>query len=203
MKHPDIFGALSVIPVAMATGVAWERQSIAAVSISQLGAMNSVVNDEWLRRDNIFPHSLMEELKWKLPTLETEQVRFSAEEKISDRLAQLKRYRAELVEGENSDNLQPASHESEMDLLAFLKESEARVAPMLTIKSVGNFRAMWKDALKQQVAIQFMGQGRLQYVCMALAKDGSGDRNVHYGTDTFSTFLKLVGAYELTGLLKG
>jgi len=203
MYNPSVsvFSALFILPVT--TNVHnWEQRPIIEYSVAETSPVATLSPIEWGSVEELLPDPLPEQLEWKLPAIDSQQVLFSAEKKITERITQLKRHRVESQRDQNKDNLKDLSHDSELDLLSFLKEAEAQVAPMLTMKSNGNFRAIWKDAMGQQIAIQFLGQSKLQYVCMVLIGDGSGGRNIHYGNDTFSTFLRFVNAYGLDGLLR-
>jgi len=59
---------------------------------------------------------------------------------------------------------QPISAASEADLLAFLTDCVFTRRPFITLLDNGNLRALWKNAAREQIGIQFRGGGLVQYV---------------------------------------
>ena len=52
---------------------------------------------------------------------------------------------------------------SEKDLLSSLSNQNMSVRPFVTLLDGGNLRALWKDK-GEQIGLQFLGGGRVQYV---------------------------------------
>lgn len=57
---------------------------------------------------------------------------------------------------------------SERDLWAFLDSVAASRRPYIALLDNGNFRAVWRNSEQEQVGLQFLGDGEVQYVLFAL-----------------------------------
>lgn len=60
------------------------------------------------------------------------------------------------------------SIDSERDLWSFLDSLDFTRRPYLVLLDNGNLRAVWKNAEREQIGIQFTGQGLVQYVLFSL-----------------------------------
>jgi hypothetical protein len=58
----------------------------------------------------------------------------------------------------------PFSDASFFDLQAFMHETRPRVRPYLFLNDNGNLRALWKSDAREQIGLQFLGEGNIQFV---------------------------------------
>lgn len=58
----------------------------------------------------------------------------------------------------------PFSDASFSDLQAFMRETRPRVRPSLFLNDNGNLRALWKNDAGEQIGLQFLGEGNIQFV---------------------------------------
>lgn len=86
----------------------------------------------------------------------THLTRFLATIELSKR-AQFLRIEAEI------DRV-PFSYASLADFQAFLREIGPRVRPSLFLNDNGNLRAIWKNDRREQIGLQFLGEGNIQFV---------------------------------------
>jgi hypothetical protein len=56
---------------------------------------------------------------------------------------------------------------SEDDLLRYLKNHHFKHPPFISLLDNGNLRILWKNAAKEQIGIQFRGNGEVQFVLFA------------------------------------
>ena len=61
-------------------------------------------------------------------------------------------------------NAEPVSDSSLADLRAFLNSLPLIERPAIFLLDDGNLRAVWRNAAKEQVGLQFLGQGVVQFV---------------------------------------
>ena len=64
------------------------------------------------------------------------------------------------------------SADSEKDLRSFLDSVEFTRRPYIALLDNGNFRAVWKNADREQIGLQFRGGGLVHYVFFALRSSG-------------------------------
>jgi hypothetical protein len=62
---------------------------------------------------------------------------------------------------------EPFSEASLDDLRAFMSEVALSIRPSIFLLDNGNLRAVWRNAAKEQVALQFLGDKVVQYVMFA------------------------------------
>jgi len=58
----------------------------------------------------------------------------------------------------------PFSDASFSDFQAFMRETRPRVRPSLFLNDNGNLRALWKNDTREQIGLQFLGEGNIQFV---------------------------------------
>jgi len=58
----------------------------------------------------------------------------------------------------------PFSDASISDFHAFMREMRPRVRPSLFLNDNGNVRAVWKNDRREQIGLQFLGEGNIQFV---------------------------------------
>jgi hypothetical protein len=95
----------------------------------------------------------------------------------------------------------PFSQNSYADFQAFMKEVRPGPRPRLFLNDNGNLRALWRHAQNEQIGLQFLGGGDIQFV---IIKQRSGGRRpiTVAGTATRESiiaYVKASGAMELLG----
>ena len=74
------------------------------------------------------------------------------------------------------------SKTSYADFRNFIGQVPSRVRPAIFLRDNGNLRALWKNGDQEQIGLQFLGGGDIQYVIL---KRRSGGRLMsHYGVDS-------------------
>jgi hypothetical protein len=58
----------------------------------------------------------------------------------------------------------PFSEASLADFRGFIRETGPRVRPALFLNDNGNLRALWKNDRREQIGLQFLGEGSIQFV---------------------------------------
>lgn len=92
-----------------------------------------------------------------------------------------------------------ASHE---DFFSFLKETQPRSRPALFLNDNGNLRALWRNNAREQVGLQFLGGGNVQFVIFK-QRPGADAMTRVAGVDTTANILGHIGASGALGLLAG
>jgi hypothetical protein len=111
-------------------------------------------------------------------------------ESIEARIAELRHYAAEEHE--------PFSETSANSALSFCCELAADYEPALFLMANGNLRAIWQNAIKDQIGIQFMANAVFQYVIL---RDRGTMTLKALGEDTNSQNIRaIVELQGLTGL---
>ncbi len=89
---------------------------------------------------------------------------------------------------------------SEADFWHFFSSAPNFRRGSLVLVDNGNLRAMWRDKLGNQLGLQFLGDGMLQYVVFALRPAAKAVSRVT-GRDTFEGIMKQVNSFNLDSLL--
>jgi hypothetical protein len=76
------------------------------------------------------------------------------------------------LKGEGAIEHLPWSKPSEVDFWAFLRAQPRVKEPVVFLLDSGNIRAVWKNALGEQAAIEFQGYGDVQFVFFAQRPEG-------------------------------
>ena len=76
--------------------------------------------------------------------------------------------RIEKLKGLATEECIKFSKESERDLRLFLASVEFTRRPYIALLDNGNFRAIWRNANREQIGLQFRGHDLVQYVLFAL-----------------------------------
>ena len=76
--------------------------------------------------------------------------------------------RIEKLKGLAAEECIKFSEESERDLRLFLASVEFTRRPYIALLDNGNFRAIWRNANREQIGLQFRGHDLVQYVLFAL-----------------------------------
>lgn len=108
---------------------------------------------------------------------------------IEDHVAELER---EATNESEMFNLQSAEH-----LRQFCHDLAATICPSIACMTNGNLRAVWQDRRKDQIGIQFMPDGQLQFVIL---RDRRGRTYKTLGVEDAATIERLVRALRLTHL---
>ncbi len=88
------------------------------------------------------------------------------------------------------------SRDSEADLTNFLRTAVPKQRPSLFLLENGNFRAVWKGNAGEQVGLQFLGKGEVQFVIFACRHDPELTIRSS-GRDTLKGILRVIEAFEL------
>jgi len=149
--------------------------------------------------------------EWRSPTLSLASLPYEMDESpisastefaeplsfttLEKRIQQLKRIQhAEILE---DNKFQPPSEASLLALRSYLVETNVKNKPMLTIRSDGNFRALWKDAQNRQVGITFLGGEIVDYVLFAVEGE---EVFPSYGQTNFDSLTSMIYALRLSDL---
>ncbi len=92
------------------------------------------------------------------------------------------------------------SSRSESDLIEFLRSVTAARRPKLYLLDNGNVRAVWKGADDQQIGLQFLGDGQVQFVVFGYRHDPDGAVQA-CGRDTVVGIQKQIKALGVARLL--
>ena len=76
----------------------------------------------------------------------------------------------------------PFSNASHADFRDFIGQVRSRVRPSIFLRDNGNLRALWKNGDQEQIGLQFLGGGDVQYVI--LKRRPGGRLMNHYGVDS-------------------
>jgi hypothetical protein len=96
----------------------------------------------------------------------------------------------------------PFSDASFSDLQAFIREMRPRVRPSLFLNDNGNLRALWKNDTREQIGLQFLGEGNIQFVIFK-RRPGTLRMARLAGIDTKEKTLAHIRASGAEGLLFG
>jgi hypothetical protein len=96
----------------------------------------------------------------------------------------------------------PFSDASLADFQAFMRETGPRVRPSLFLNDNGNLRALWKNDRREQIGLQFVGEGNIQFVIFKQRKGALPMARVA-GIDSNDKILGHIKASGAEGLLLG
>ena len=96
----------------------------------------------------------------------------------------------------------PFSEASLTDFQAFTRETGARARPSLFLNDNGNLRALWKNDRHEQIGLQFLGEGNIQFVIFKQRKGALGMARVA-GIDSMDRIVRHIKAAGADGLLVG
>lgn len=92
------------------------------------------------------------------------------------------------------------SKDSESFLRKFFKNHSIKNRPSIFLLENGNFRILWKNGLGEQIGLQFLNSGDIQYVMFARRVNRT-DLARSYGSDTPEGIDRLIEANRLRSLL--
>lgn len=92
----------------------------------------------------------------------------------------------------------PFSYASHDDFRDFIGQVPSRVRPAIFLRDNGNLRALWKNDNQEQIGLQFLGGGDVQYVI--LKRRPGGRLRPHYGVDSRAGVMAAIRAAEATAL---
>ena len=93
----------------------------------------------------------------------------------------------------------PISETSLRDFRAFLRKAQSGKRPSIFLLDNGNIRALWLNDKKEQVGLQFLGEGEVQFVIFARRPNMMARE---HGTESLSAMLARVGASGATHLIR-
>lgn len=94
------------------------------------------------------------------------------------------------------------SDESRRDLLRFLATRRSFREPSLFLLPNGNYRAMWWNDRKEQLGLQFLGDGEIQYVIFKEREGVPGAFRRAYGRDETRHLEALIRAMDVGALVR-
>ncbi|MFZ1747310.1 MAG: hypothetical protein WBO24_04715 [Nitrospirales bacterium] len=94
----------------------------------------------------------------------------------------------------------PTSEESGKLLIEFLNRRTIDNKPSIFLLENGNFRALWRNEKGEQIGLQFLSDGNIQFVIFARRPDSS-DLARSYGIDTPEGIKCIIEANRLRTLL--
>ena len=105
----------------------------------------------------------------------------------------------EAIKTAKEDNIFIFSEDSKKDIISFFISLEYinpdfRDRVDIYLLPTYNFRAVWKNAKKEHIGLQFLGNGEIQYVFF---KKKSNKIYSHYGKDTFDSILKEMKVFDI------
>jgi hypothetical protein len=92
----------------------------------------------------------------------------------------------------------PFSDASYADFRAFIRQVPSRARPAIFLRDNGNLRALWKNDNQEQIGLQFLGGGDVQYVI--LKRRPGGRLMSHYGVDSRGGVMAVIRAAQATAL---
>jgi hypothetical protein len=92
----------------------------------------------------------------------------------------------------------PFSKASYAEFRDFIRQVPARTRPAIFLRDNGNLRALWKNDDQEQIGLQFLGGGDVQYVI--LKRRPGGRLMSHYGVDSRAGLMAVIRAAEATAL---
>ena len=93
------------------------------------------------------------------------------------------------------------SKASERDFWSFLKSESFGCEAEMVLLDNGNLRVIWDDEDDNHIGLQFLGNGRLQYVIFRRQKGSSHVSRVA-GRDTFKGVRRRMRLFEIESLLQ-
>ena len=96
----------------------------------------------------------------------------------------------------------PWSPESEDDFWAFVSLWPRLREPGLVLMDNGNLRAVWRNAAREQVALEFRGYRQVYFVFFARRAEGPPMAR-SAGEDSVARIGEKIAGDNLTGLLRG
>ena len=96
----------------------------------------------------------------------------------------------------------PFSDASLTDFQAFMRETRPRSRPSLFLNDNGNLRALWKNDRREQIGLQFLGEGNIQFVIFKQRKGTLAMARIA-GIDAKDKILGHIKASGAEGLLVG
>ena len=106
------------------------------------------------------------------------------------------RARIETLRGYSESDEIDVQSDSEQDFWAFIESLPEVPKAEVVLMDNGNFRAIWEDAEKSRLAIQFMGAQRGEYVIFKRRPDAS-DISRAAGIDTLDGIKRQMQAFDL------
>lgn len=94
----------------------------------------------------------------------------------------------------------PFSVSSCTDFVSFLADLQPRSRPSLFLNDNGNLRALWRNNLREQVGLQFLGGSQVQFVIFK-QRPGAGGMARVTGVDTSRNIIAHIRASGAQGLL--
>jgi hypothetical protein len=92
------------------------------------------------------------------------------------------------------------SASSESDLFQFLKMTAVEKRPSVFLLESGNFRFVWKNARGEQIGVQFLGDGVVQFVLFAYRTNAQMVVR-SCGRDSVEGILQQIDGLRLSGLI--
>lgn len=92
----------------------------------------------------------------------------------------------------------PFSDASYAEFRNFIRQVPSRARPAIFLRDNGNLRALWKNDDQEQIGLQFLGGGDVQYVI--LKRRPGGRLMSHYGVDSTAGLMAVIRAAEATAL---
>jgi len=92
----------------------------------------------------------------------------------------------------------PFSVASYSDFIAFMAEAQPKARPSLFLNDNGNLRAVWRNPSREQVGLQFLGSGNVQFV---IFKQRRGTVARIAGVDAKANILDHIRASGALGLI--
>ena len=96
----------------------------------------------------------------------------------------------------------PWSSTSEIDFWAFISQWPTLSEPGLILMDNGNLRAMWRNTVGEQVALEFRGDSRVYFVFFAKRSEGQPMAR-SAGKDSLTQIGEKIAGDNLNGLLHG
>jgi hypothetical protein len=96
----------------------------------------------------------------------------------------------------------PFSDASFADFQDFMREMRRKVRPSIFLNDNGNLRALWKSDQREQIGLQFLGDGNIQFVIFKQRKGPLGMARIA-GVDARDKVLAHIKASGAEGLLIG
>ena len=94
------------------------------------------------------------------------------------------------------------SDSSLSDFLTFLRNIRPRLRPAMFLNDNGNLRAVWRTDQREQVGLEFLGDGNLQFVIFK-RRNGTLPMARISGIDTSEETIRLISDLGAKGLLFG
>jgi hypothetical protein len=92
----------------------------------------------------------------------------------------------------------PFSNASYAEFRDFIRQVPVRTRPAIFLRDNGNLRALWKNENQEQIGLQFLGGGDVQYVI--LKRRPNRKLTTHSGVASSGELLALIRAVGVTAL---